>query len=464
MNAETIAAIATPPGKGALGIIRVSGPKTLEFLTPHIQLKKLKGLKDLEAQKIAMAHFNKNGEVIDQITLCLFFSPHSYTGEDLAEIYCHGSSAVLKEILDSLLSSGIRLANPGEFTQRAFLNGKLDLTQAEAVADLIHSKTKLSRKIALSQLEGNLSNKLTEARSQLIEILAHIEVGIDHSDDPTSGMAMQKEILEEKLKHLVEELRLLIESYQLGRLIQEGVRIAIIGKPNVGKSSLLNRLLNSNRAIVTEIPGTTRDTLEEGFDLFGLNAVLVDTAGIRENAPDLVERLGQERSLNSLENADIVLLLLDQSQNLSKEDTRLATVTQHKEKVILILNKNDLPHKLSLKEVRQEFPQRPSHSISTLENKGIKELLKMLYHAAVGNEKEGELAPEILITSLRHKNCLVSSKKNLEEAIKISSNNIGEEVLAMEIRAALDALGEMMGAVATEDILSSIFSKFCIGK
>ena len=461
-NDHTIAAISTPAGRGALGIVRVSGPNTIEILSSVISFKKYKSIRDLPAQKIARAHFNKNGEIIDEVTLSLFYGPHSYTGEDLAEIYCHGSTAVLKEILSTLLEKGARIPTPGEFTQRAFLNGKMDLAQAEAVAHLIHSKTDLSRRVALRQLEGELSNKLLQMRSQLIETLAHIEVHIDHSDDPTSGVAMSQKIVEEKLVKIIMELESLIESFKFGRMIQEGVRIAIVGKPNVGKSSLLNRLLKVDRAIVTEIPGTTRDTLEEGFDLFGLPALLVDTAGIREGAPDIVEKLGMERTQHCLENADVVLLILDQSIPLSKEDEKMARLTQQKEKVLILLNKNDLPPKFSIQEMKTHFPGRPSLSISSLENKGIEQVLEELYKLTLG--KESESLPEVLITSLRHKECLTACKKSLEEAVKISKAGAGEEVLALEIRSGCDALGEIVGEVVTEDILSAIFSKFCIGK
>lgn len=463
LDNDTITAIATPSGLGAIGVIRLSGPEAVKCAAGFVSIHK--GALDLLApQKSALGMFHQNGRRIDQVVVTVFRAPHSYTGEDIVEISCHGSPVILKEILNLLVSSGARLADPGEFSQRAFLNGKMDLSQAESVADLIRSQTELSRSVAFSQFEGGLSQEVRQIRDLLVETLAHIEVGIDHSDDVTLGPALSTE---ESGKHLVweiEKIRRLIQSYEFGRIARDGVKIAIVGKPNAGKSSLLNCLLKSNRAIVTAVPGTTRDTIEEGLDLFGLPAVLVDTAGIREGTSDPVEKIGIDRTLNSLNQADALIVLLDSSQSLSGEDRKVAELVRSKKKSVVALNKCDLQSHIADKELKKLFPEAAPVRISALKNTGIDLLLKELF-ALVSTENAGAVQDgQAIVSCVRHRDCLSRAEKSLERAIQVCGTEAMDECLALEIRDAIDALGELVGAVVTEDILKEIFSKFCIGK
>lgn len=464
LEPETIVAIATPQGVGALGIVRISGPHAIPIAASLIALNHSCPLESLPSQKSALGTFHQNGTKIDQVMVTLFRAPKSFTGEDLVEISAHGSPAVLKRIVQLLIQGGVRLAEPGEFSQRAFLNGKLDLAQAEAVAELIHAQTEFARASALSQLEGRLSSEVQEIKGSLIEILAHIEIEIDHSDDPTVGRTMSVSEIKKRLKRALQKTEKLIQSYEFGRILREGIKIAIIGKPNAGKSSLLNTLLRSERAIVTSAPGTTRDTIEETFNLLGIQAILVDTAGIREKVTDLTEQIGIERTAKAIEESDIALAVMDNSIPFSAEDEQVARLLSSKKTVVIAINKSDLPEKLDRKNLEKNFPNFPTVSISALKNEGIENLLQILFKSATGEGELKKQAQETLITSLRHRNCLAECKLHLDRALAQSDKGIMLECLAQDLRQGVDALGEIIGEVYTEEILKEIFSKFCIGK
>lgn len=459
---DPIAAVATPAGTGAIGLIRVSGRGAVEACERCLAPKAGR-LAELPARSAALAALRDQGVPIDQVMVTVFRSPHSYTGEDLVEISCHGGGAVMRRALQAVLRAGARLARPGEFSQRAFLNGKMDLAQAEAVADLIRAQTDAARGAALSQLEGGLSTAVRNVRDGLVEILAHLETGIDHSDDPTVGETFSLQAVDRRLAAHEAELDRLVGSYRYGRLVRDGVRIGIVGRPNVGKSSLLNRLLKSDRAIVTDIPGTTRDTLEEGFDLNGLPAVLIDTAGLRHSGADAVESLGMQRALQAIENADLVLIVLDGSRPLSDDDRRIAAQVNGKP-AVAVVNKSDLPPQLSPDQVRAAFPRATPVSVSVLEDRGIDALLQTLHGLASGPALAEKPQSEILVTSERHRGCLVRAADALRRARAQCGPEGLEECAALETREALDALGELIGETPTEDILNAIFAKFCIGK
>ena len=384
----------------------------------------------------------------------------------MVEISCHGGGAVLRQVLGLLVQAGARPAERGEFSQRAFLNGKLDLLQAEAVAELISAQTADSSQAALAQLEGGLSGEIRSIRQNLVEAAASLEVAIDHSDDDTVGTALTMKAIMGRLSEQAARIERLVSSYESGRILKEGVRIAIAGRPNAGKSSLLNRLLSSDRAIVSPHPGTTRDTLEESFDLLGIPAVLIDTAGLRVRTADPVEEIGMERTRRAIADSEMAIVVLDAGAEFSDEDERIAGVMGGK-RAVVALNKQDLGRPVNLPRARTLFPGQPLVSISALTGEGIDELLKTLrgqVHALGGGGAGGAEESNFVITSLRQRDCLARSLENVRRAGVAASAGDAEECVALDIRGALDALGELTGENAGEDVLAKIFSGFCIGK
>jgi len=453
---DTIAAIATPYGESAIGIVRLSGPDALGILkkvfkTPSGKIKP------------RYAHYgwvlDKRGEPIDEAVAIYYKAPHSYTGEDMVEFNLHGNPLILKEVLRRLLEEGARLAEPGEFTKRAFLNGKLDLTQAEAVAELISAKTDLARRLALNQLRGALSKEIKPLREELLTLLALVESSIEFEEEdiPT----IEREELIERLKRILERVNKLLETAKTGKAIRGGIKLAIVGKPNVGKSSLFNRLLGEERAIVTDIAGTTRDYLEEVVNINGIPVRLIDTAGIRE-ATDEVEKIGVERSLQKLREADVILFVLDASQpRPSAEEVELSKLVKESGKpTILVLNKVDLGKRIDL----SDFPLKgvPTVEVSAKTGEGIERLREeILKEAGVQTAEGGNI-----YISVRHEELLKRAKMALENALAYLTEGefYSPEILMLDLREASDALGEIIGEVTTEDILGQIFSTFCIGK
>lgn len=475
LSSDTIAAVATPSGRGAVGLVRLSGPEALRLGASFIEVQKFASLSDCPPRRACLGEVHADGLAVDRVMVTVFRAPQSYTGEDIVEISCHGGAVILKRVLDLCFRSGARAAEPGEFSQRAFLNGKMDLAQAEAVADLIDARTEGSRAAALAQVEGKLSRPVREVRETLVEMLAHLEVNLDHSDDATVGATMPPAEMDRRLRGAIAILDGLARSYDYGRLLKEGLRVAIVGRPNVGKSSLLNCLLGADRAIVTDIPGTTRDTLEEGFDLNGIPAVLIDTAGIREHA-DPVEKIGIERTHRAIEQADAVILLLDQSADWNAADAQLAALLNRKEKIVAALNKSDLPTKMNVDRAREALPQAAVVSISSLSGAGVENLLKELSRLAAAPRGESSngtklnavinegVSDPVWVTSLRHRDALAKALESLKRALEVCGASDMEECQALELREALDSLGAIIGETVTEDILKEIFSKFCIGK
>lgn len=460
---DTIAAIATPPGDGALGIVRLSGEKSVGIVSSLVSLAGGAGIESLPDRKCALGVFRRNGQRVDRVMVAVFRAPHSFTGENLVEITCHGGRVVLKLVMDLVVASGARVAEPGEFSQRAYLNGKLDLAQAEAICDLIQARTEASSRIAFSHVEGGISREVGRLRDALIGMMASLEVAIDHTDDPTVGTALTLNEIDLKIEMEIKNLQNLVRSYDFGRLIKEGIKIAIVGKPNVGKSSLLNCLLKSERAIVTPYPGTTRDTIEEGFDLLGIPAVLVDTAGLRSHTLDPVEQIGIERTKDALEKADAVIAVIDGSIPLSSEDEQVARLTRGK-RGVLAVGKCDLPGQAELSRAGKMFSGYPLVPVSPLRQKGVQELLESLSRQVIGCDEGGLNERKTVVSSLRQKNCLARAQANLLKARDLIRGNGMEECVALELREALDELGEIVGEVASEDILQEVFSKFCIGK
>ncbi|MGB2870072.1 MAG: tRNA uridine-5-carboxymethylaminomethyl(34) synthesis GTPase MnmE [Bacteroidota bacterium] len=461
---DTIAAIATPPGQGGLSVIRVSGEASLALVS-----KRFRGHGILENANTHTAHFGKiveeNGSALDEVVCTVFRKPHSYTGEDTVEVSCHGGVLVTKRVLESLVHAGARPAEPGEFTKRAFLNGKMDLSQAEAVADLIHADSDLARSTSLHQLEGSLSRRIQTLRDSLVESIGLLELELDFVEDGLEFVDKGK--VERQIETAWATVSDLIQTYKFGRVYREGVKVVLAGAPNVGKSSLMNALLNEDRAIVTDIPGTTRDVIEEVVNIGGIAFRIVDTAGLRES-PDPIEQEGVRRTQNQVSTADLLLLMLDSSRELSHEEktfTQAISVRVKKGELncIAIYNKIDLgPKTRNFEQVESALGTR-GIPISALTGTGLTKLREALIEAVFHNQTA---SPEksATVTNVRHYNSLRNAEKGLVLALGSMKAGKSSEFVTVDLRSALDNLGEITGAVTTEDILNDIFSKFCIGK
>jgi tRNA modification GTPase len=401
----------------------------------------------------------EKGAALDEVLVALMMAPRTYTCEDILEIQCHGGYLVLQKVLELVLRQGARMAQPGEFTKRAFLNGRIDLTQAEAVVDVIRAKTTASLDIANRQLKGTLHDELVAIREGLVNCLALVEAHIDFPEeeiDPISHEAMRKD-----LDGLIHKVDGMLETFEEGRIFREGVSCAIVGKTNVGKSSLLNTLLREDRAIVTPIPGTTRDVIEEVLNFREIPVRLLDTAGLRKTV-DPIEMEGVRRTRERVAGADFVILVVDGSRPLEDEDRTIFTEAIGKKKVVVV-NKRDLPPKISPEELGEHFPEGPVVSISALRNEGIDDLKDAVYGSLI--HRNVRTSPEYLIVAnVRHKNALSQARNNIKNAQEGLGEGISLEFIAFEIRSALDALGEIVGETTTEEVLNRIFEQFCIGK
>ncbi|MBI3061113.1 MAG: tRNA uridine-5-carboxymethylaminomethyl(34) synthesis GTPase MnmE [Deltaproteobacteria bacterium] len=454
---DTIAAIATPVGEGGVGIVRVSGPEAERIATGIFARSGGRN----GALRSHTLHYGairepRSGEIVDEVLLAVMRKPRSYTGEDVVEVHCHGGPFVVRRVLELVLSCGARHAEPGEFTKRAFLNGRLDLAQAEAVLDLIRARTDKGMRLALDQVEGGLSRWVGELREELLDILVQIEAAIDFPEEEIELLA--REQLANKIGSLREKLAGLIASYEWGRLFREGARVCIGGRPNVGKSSLLNALLGEERVIVTPEPGTTRDVIEESINLGGLPVVLWDTAGIRESS-DQVERIGVDFALRRVEAAEAVMVVLDGSFSLTSEDRFIMGVVKGK-KGLAVVNKSDLPQCLDLQEARSLLDGKTVLSVSAKSGQGLDKLRHHLRALLLGVQQE----PAVAITNVRHKAALERTEKSLGEAAEALTRRLPAEIVAVDLQEAREGLEEVVGMVTNEDILERIFSQFCIGK
>lgn len=454
----TIAAIGTALSNSGISIIRISGKDSL-----NIVKKIFKSGNNLRKNSIVFGKIIYDNEFIDNVLVSYFQAPHSYTGEDVCEINCHGGTQITKQILEIVLENGARLAEPGEFSKRAFLNGKMDLSQAEAVINLINAKTQTETRIAAKNLEGNLSKKIRELREELVELMAKIEVSVDYPEydyeevEPTSII----ELLDKKIN----EINNILKTYEHGKYIKNGVNVAILGKPNVGKSSLLNNLANYDKAIVTDIPGTTRDIVEETINLGDIVLNISDTAGIRDT-DDIIEKIGVEKSLKILEEMDLVIYIINGEDGISKEDFEILSKIQNKGlKYILAINKIDVAQKNVLNGILDKIKQNKLNDpifISVQENKGIDKLKDEIIK--LFNSNDLDYAHELIITNERHKDLLKKSVDYLNDAKKEISLGQPIDIVSIYVKKATKTLGEIIGADVTEDIISKIFEKFCLGK
>ncbi|MCY4442485.1 MAG: tRNA uridine-5-carboxymethylaminomethyl(34) synthesis GTPase MnmE [Deltaproteobacteria bacterium] len=453
-QADTIAAVATPPGEGGVAVVRLSGPDALSIGG------KILGCKDdgWESHRLYYGRVRDpvRGSVVDEVMFVFLQEPKSYTGEDTVEIHCHGGPYVVRQVLGLVLAYGARHAEPGEFTKRAFLNGRLDLAQAEAVLDLIRSRTDKAANVALGQMEGGLSEEVQHLREQLVDTLVQVEAAIDFPEEEIE--LLQRAELARKVAGVVDRISALIGSYEWGRLIREGVRVCIVGRPNVGKSSLLNALLGVDRAIVTDTPGTTRDFIEETVNLSGLPVVLWDTAGLRENTEG-VEQIGIDVTLQRLAESQGCLLVLDGSSPLTGEDRKVMERLRQSQGLVVI-NKIDLRQRIDRAAVSGLLPRLRQMEVSALSNEGLDALRTALRDCFLDSTEE----PEIVVTNVRHKAALDRARTSLVEVRRAMDEGLPPDIVAVDLQEARDSLAEIIGTVTNDDILDRIFSQFCIGK
>lgn len=468
--ADTIAAISTAPGEGGIGIVRVSGPESMTVMR-----KLMKDCpSDVEARhayfgKVVSDSSDSSSEVIDEAVFIYMQAPASYTGEDMLEIQGHGSNVSLKSILAAVLDSGaenIRMADPGEFTKLAFLNGKMDLSQAEAVIDIIKAKSDLSLGIAESQREGRLSESISEIRETLLDVLAEMAVDIDYPDEDYGDESDAYSEIINKLRWVHSDVEDLLDTASIGRIAREGVRAVIVGKPNAGKSSLMNAILGEGRVIVTDVPGTTRDTVEESASLGGVPIVLIDTAGLRDS-DDKVEKIGIERTTQAIAGADMVILVLDGSQALDDEDDRVLSFIEkmNTDNMLVVINKEDLGKTISEDEVHEKLPGVRIITTSLL-GKGALDAAKQVSEAI--GEMFGlgsiDVRETNIVTNERHIKMLKNAAMNLDEAIEMLQNGEPVEVAELSAHYAYESLGKIIGEEVGDEVLNTVFSKFCLGK
>lgn len=455
---STIVAISTAPGEGGIGIVRISGERSRDYLDQIFVAKNSKGL---EPRCLTYGHIispQKPGQVIDECLAVFFPGPKTYTGEDLAEIQCHGSMVALRKVLKTVQELGASLAEPGEFTKRAFLNGRLDLSQAEAVIDLIKAKTEKGFQVAMDQLEGTTSLKIRELREKTRDLMVQITVNIEYPEEDIEEITYGQ--MEDAILSISNDIKKLLDTAHTGRILKEGLAVAIIGKPNVGKSSLMNALLKENRAIVTEIPGTTRDTIEEWLSIRNIPLRIIDTAGIRET-DDLVEKIGIEKAKQSFMKADLVVLVLDGSQELSSEDKMIMELVKD-QSVIVLLNKRDLGKAVNHQAVEGHLPKATIVETSVTEEMGISEIEDKIEEMVYGGRVKQEA--DIIITQVRHQELLEKAGQSCKDALVMIHQKEALDFIEVDIRNAHEALGEIIGETVKDDVINEVFNRFCLGK
>ncbi|RKD31376.1 tRNA uridine-5-carboxymethylaminomethyl(34) synthesis GTPase MnmE [Thermohalobacter berrensis] len=457
---DTIAAIATAPGEAGIGIVRISGNKAIEIADKVFKGKRIEKLSEAEERKLIYGYIidPEDGKKIDEVLAVYMRGPYTYTREDVVEINCHGGIIPVRRILEVILKNGARLAEPGEFTKRAFLNGRIDLAQAEAVMDLISAKTDTSFDVSLNQLEGSLSKEVSKVREILLKMLAHVEASIDFPEHDIEEVTYDN--LQNEGKEVLSRIEKLLSTADTGKILREGLKTVILGKPNVGKSSLMNAILRENRAIVTDVPGTTRDIIEEYVNIRGIPLKIIDTAGIRDT-DDIVERIGVERAKELVQRADLVFVVFDISHDLSDEDIKIAELIKDK-KVIVITNKIDLPKKVSKEKIKELLPDKPIIETSIVEGVGLdllEETLKNMFFSGDITIKD-----RAIVTNVRHKDLLIKAKKNIEDALNSLQMGIPIDCIEVDIKDCWENLGQITGDTVTDDIIDRIFEDFCIGK
>ncbi|UXV38735.1 tRNA uridine-5-carboxymethylaminomethyl(34) synthesis GTPase MnmE [Staphylococcus simulans] len=459
MDLDTITSISTPMGEGAIGIVRLSGSRAIEITDKLYKGKK--PLAEVDSHTINYGHIvdPDTNEVVEEVMVSVLRAPKTFTREDIVEINCHGGILTINRVLELTMTAGARMAEPGEYTKRAFLNGRIDLSQAEAVMDFIRSKTDRASKVAMNQIEGRLSDMIKRQRQSILEILAQVEVNIDYPeyDDVEDATT---EFLLEKSEEIKSEIDRLLATGTQGKIMREGLSTVIVGKPNVGKSSMLNNLIQDNKAIVTEVAGTTRDVLEEYVNVRGVPLRLVDTAGIRETE-DIVEKIGVERSRKALSEADLILFVLNYNEALTEEDVKLYEVIKN-EDAIVIVNKTDLEQHLDLDEVRDMVGDMPVIETSMLKQEGIDQLEEQIRDLFFGGEVRNQ--DMTYVSNSRHISLLKQARHSIQDAIDAAEAGIPMDMVQIDLTRTWEILGEIIGASASDELIDQLFSQFCLGK
>lgn len=459
MDLDTITSISTPMGEGAIGIVRLSGPQAVEIADILYKGKHL--LNDVPSHTINYGHIidPESKEVVEEVMVSVLRAPKTFTREDIIEINCHGGILTINRVLELTMTYGARMAEPGEFTKRAFLNGRIDLSQAEAVMDFIRSKTDRASKVAMNQIEGRLSDLIKKQRQSILEILAQVEVNIDYPEYDDVEDATTEFLLEQS-KEIKQEINRLLDTGAQGKIMREGLSTVIVGKPNVGKSSMLNNLIQDNKAIVTEVAGTTRDVLEEYVNVRGVPLRLVDTAGIRETE-DIVEKIGVERSRKALSQADLILFVLNNNEALTQEDYTLYEVVKN-EDVIVIVNKMDLEQNIDINEVKDMIGDTPLIQTSMLKQEGIDELEIQIRDLFFGGEVQNQ--DTTYVSNSRHISLLKQARQTIQDAIDAAESGVPMDMVQIDLTRTWEILGEIIGETASDELIDQLFSQFCLGK
>ena len=459
MDFDTITSISTPMGEGAIGIVRLSGPQAIEI--GDILYKGKKKLSEVETHTINYGHIidPETKETVEEVMVSVLRAPKTFTREDIIEINCPGGILTINRILELTMTYGARMAEPGEYTKRAFLNGRIDLSQAEAVMDFIRSKTDRASKVAMNQIEGRLSDLIKKQRQSILEILAQVEVNIDYPEYDDVEDATTDFLLEQS-KRIKEEINRLLETGAQGKIMREGLSTVIVGRPNVGKSSMLNNLIQDNKAIVTEVAGTTRDVLEEYVNVRGVPLRLVDTAGIRDTE-DIVEKIGVERSRKALSEADLILFVLNNNEPLTEDDQTLFEVIKN-EDVIVIINKTDLEQRLDVSELREMIGDMPLIQTSMLKQEGIDELEIQIKDLFFGGEVQNQ--DMTYVSNSRHISLLKQARQSIQDAIDAAESGIPMDMVQIDLTRTWEILGEIIGESASDELIDQLFSQFCLGK
>ncbi|HCV3822015.1 TPA: tRNA uridine-5-carboxymethylaminomethyl(34) synthesis GTPase MnmE [Staphylococcus aureus] len=459
MDLDTITSISTPMGEGAIGIVRLSGPQAVEIADKLYKGKHL--LNDVPSHTINYGHIidPESKEVVEEVMVSVLRAPKTFTREDIIEINCHGGILTINRVLELTMTYGARMAEPGEFTKRAFLNGRIDLSQAEAVMDFIRSKTDRASKVAMNQIEGRLSDLIKKQRQSILEILAQVEVNIDYPEYDDVEDATTEFLLEQS-KEIKQEINRLLDTGAQGKIMREGLSTVIVGKPNVGKSSMLNNLIQDNKAIVTEVAGTTRDVLEEYVNVRGVPLRLVDTAGIRETE-DIVEKIGVERSRKAISQADLILFVLNNNEALTQEDYTLYEVVKN-EDVIVIVNKMDLEQNIDINEVKDMIGDTPLIQTSMLKQEGIDELEIQIRDLFFGGEVQNQ--DMTYVSNSRHISLLKQARQTIQDAIDAAESGVPMDMVQIDLTRTWEILGEIIGETASDELIDQLFSQFCLGK
>ena len=456
---DTIVAVGTRSGEAAIGIVKLSGRESVNIADKIFRSKN--GRKIFEQDTFSMVYgwIEDSGKnIVDEAIVTIMRAPASYTREDIIEINCHGGIVATSKVMELCIEAGARIAGPGEFTKRAFINGRIDLSQAEAVIDIINAKTEQSLKIAAKNLSGDIKEKMSKIKESILEVLVQLEAAVDFIEEDLETTPYEK--LKENISKICDEIKLLIKDEEKGEIIKNGIKAAIVGKPNVGKSSILNLLSKKEKAIVTEIPGTTRDAVEEILYIEGIPLILIDTAGIRDT-DDRIEKIGVEKSLKQIDDAELVIIVLDGSREFDDIDKKIIKKIEEK-KTICCINKKDIRQKINIDNIAGHFPTENIIKISALKGNGVKELEERIKKMILDNGESG--IEEKIIVNARHKNILKQIRNMMQKALEAMENNLSEEFPSSDLRIAYDLIGEITGETARDDILDRVFSRFCIGK